>query len=337
MRAVNQEKFPGVIGTFMGRDALTLAATVLGLRADDTVLLPCYLCNEVVKPFLGRCRVEFYPIRPGLMIDPEVVRKRLSQSRVKALVMINYFGFLEPQRIELKKLCAEYGTTLVEDCALSLLSENSGQTGDLAIYSFRKTLPIPDGGGLKANGDTNLRTPEFRPQIVSDLLSLCVVAKQRLKIRTERLSRSGLSSQANGAGSPTRSQTTNPRFLPMSSFARRGIRRASFVEIIKRQRQDFLFWSERVASTKRCEPIYQSLPTGVCPLGFPIKIQDRNEVRTRLQGRGIYLKVHWRVPAAVGSDFPESHALSAQMLTLPVYPELGQKERREIVRELGLE
>ena len=41
------------------------------------------------------------------------------------------------------------------------------------------------------------------------------------------------------------------------------------------------------------------------------------------------------VPAAIGTDFAESHALSAQMITLPVYPELGPKEQEEITRVLG--
>jgi perosamine synthetase len=333
--AANIDRFPGVIGTFMGRDALALAAKILHLSSSDTVLLPSYLCNEVVKPFLGKCRVEFYALQPGLTIDLDMMRSRLKLSRVRALVMINYFGFLDPQRQELKKICAEHGTILVEDCALSLLTEGSGETGDLTVYSFRKTLPVRDGGGLKANGSLANIPVKFRPQIVSNVLSLCILGKQSLGIRTELLSRSGLSADPALKIAETPKASEQKLTLPMSSFTRRGIQHASFPDIIGQQRKDFIFWRDWTANKGCCIPIYDSLPAGVCPLGFPVKIKNRNEVRQRLQDCGVYLKVHWRMPAAIGADFADSHALSAQMLTLPVYPELGSRELAQITRIIG--
>lgn len=327
-------RFAGVIGTFMGRDAIALATQVLDLAPGDTVLLPAYLCNEVVKPFLGKCRVEFYALQPGLTIDPDAVRRRLAASPVKAFVMINYFGFLDPQRQAIKRICTERGTTLVEDCALSLLTEGSGETGDLAVYSFRKTLPVRDGGGLRVNDGRPQPSPDFRPRIVSDVLSLCIWGKQTFQIRTERLSRAGLSTPPATQPAATGEAPRPTRVLPMSSFTRRGVQRASYGDIVERQRKDFLFWLEWTNRTGRCRPIYDSLPPGVCPLGFPVKIENRDEIRRRLQERGVFLRVHWRMPAAVGPEFRDSHALSAETITLPVYPELGDKERTEIQQVL---
>src|SRR2546428_517601 len=107
LRAAKVNPFPGVIGTFMGRDAFALAASLLDLGANDTVLLPAYLCREVLKPFLGRTRVEFYDLRSDLTVDPEEIRLKLGQARIKMMMIINYFGFLQPYRKEIKKICVD--------------------------------------------------------------------------------------------------------------------------------------------------------------------------------------------------------------------------------------
>src|SRR4051812_13821391 len=88
-----REPFPGVIGTFMARDAFSAAATTIGLRPDDAVLLPAFLCKEVLKPFVGRSRVLFYDVSEDLSVDPGTIRAILAQETVRLLVIINYFGF----------------------------------------------------------------------------------------------------------------------------------------------------------------------------------------------------------------------------------------------------
>ncbi|PYS07852.1 MAG: hypothetical protein DMG15_28995, partial [Acidobacteria bacterium] len=44
--------FPYLIGTFMGRDALSLAVSYLDLTKDDTVVLPVFTCQDVLKSFV---------------------------------------------------------------------------------------------------------------------------------------------------------------------------------------------------------------------------------------------------------------------------------------------
>ena len=55
----------------------------------------------------------------------------------------------------LVKLCKQYDVIVIEDCSHSYLTKISGRSvgyfGDMAIYSMRKTLAIPDGGALKLN------------------------------------------------------------------------------------------------------------------------------------------------------------------------------------------
>lgn len=334
-RLAKANPFPDVIGTFMARDAFSLAVYLLGLGANDTVVLPAYLCREVLKPFLGKTRVKIYDLRSDLTVDPEEIESKLEDDSVKMLVIINYFGFLQPYRKDLKKICADKGIILMEDCAHSLLTEGSGKTGDLSIYSFRKTLPLPDGGGLKINREGRKMTPNFYPKIYSNVLSVLSILKSLSNFRSEILSRAGLSSRKKDVFPKVTMAKKNSRFLPLSTFAYNGMGNImSFSEIIDKRRRDYLFWQELTERSNLFIPVFSKLPLGVCPLGFPVKVKNRDLLISRLQKKSIYLKIHWHLPAAVGSEFVNSHKLSKQMLTLSVYPDLDQREREEIERLL---
>ena len=326
-RSPNANPFPRVIGTFMGRDALSLLVSTLDLGFNDTVLLPAYLCREVLKPFLEKTNVQFHDLSPDLVVDPREIADRLGRDSFRLVYIINYFGFLQPYRNEIKRICADRGVVLVEDCAHSLLTEGSGQTGDIVIYSFRKTLPLPDGGGIGMNMNKEVTT-NFYPKIYSNILSVLSLAKSLLKFRSETLSRSGISHRSETLLKSTRPANKKAiRILPMSSFADSRLRNISYDGIIEARRRDFQFWQELAKRTDMFRPIFANLPSGVCPLGFPAIVHDRDALKLYLHMEGVHLKIHWHLPTAVGKDFVNSHKLSTQMCTLPIYPELGSRER----------
>lgn len=322
---------PGLIGTFMGRDALALAAAYLDLGAGDTVLLPAYNCKEVVRPFARRTRLAFYDVRPDLTVDPDELRARIRTTRIKMVLIINYFGFLQPFRKEVKQICAEQGAVLVEDCAHSLLTAGSGDTGDLSVYSFRKLLPLPDGGGLRVNLAGRPPNPRFHPAAYSNVLSVLSSAKSFFNIRSDTFSRAGIANGAENLRSASAPAGNDGRILPLSWFARRGLAKTLRTEIVERKREDFRYWQE-ISHKSGLSPVFGTLPDRVCPLGFPIRIQDRESIVSRARKEGIQLRVHWRLPATVEREYGNSYKLSTETLTLPVYPELGPRERKRITR-----
>jgi perosamine synthetase len=330
LREPQTNPFPEIIGTFMGRDAFSLAASSLGLNTEDTVLLPAYLCREVLKPFLGKTRVVFYDLPRDLAVDPDQIRLKLGKTKMKVVLIINYFGFLQPHRKEIKKLCADQGIILMEDCAHSLLTEGSGETGDVSIYSFRKLLPVPDGGGLKMSIGKKKVAPKFYPRTYSNFLSVLIILKSLFGIRAEMLSRAGLTSRGKTLFPNATAPARNRRILPLSSFTYNGVGNASFSEIIEKRRSDYHFWQEVAARTNLFLPVFSDLPEGVCPIGFPVRAKDRDQLRLRLQEMGGFPEIHWHLPEAVGREFNNSHELSAQTLTLPIYPRLGRIEREGI-------
>jgi hypothetical protein len=329
----NVTSFPGVIGTFMGRDALSLAVSYLELGANDAVLLPAYTCQEVLRPFVGQARVVFYDVRPDLMVDPDEITTKLKTGNVKATLMINYFGFLQQYRNEIKKICADRGILLLEDCAHSLLTEGSGETGDLSVYSFRKILPLPDGGGLRVNVKGKPVAPDFYPGFYSNAISIAIMAKSLFNIHGKMISRASLTYGTNDLVTAASSHKKNGRVLPLSRFTNANMARMSFSDVVQKRRNDFQFWQELSETSDMLEPVFGNLPPCVCPLGFAAKVKDRDSLWSRVRSAGISLQIHWRLDSTIGPECGNSHKLATQLLTLPVYPECGNKVR-EVVKKM---
>ena len=319
------------IGTFMGRDALELAASSLGLTPSDTVLMPGYVCKEVVRSFHGKSKIAFYDVELDLSVMPQEIERRFDENRPKALLLINYFGFLQPHRKALADLCRRQNAILIEDCAHSLLTAGSGESGDFCIYSFRKLLPVPDGGALNVKRRVGGWGARFQPRFVSNLLSVLIILKLRLKVRSEALSRAGIATRAKGAVAARPEANGRRRYLPISWFAERGIRKADIASIVSKRRADFLSWQEWSRDCGLCSPIFSHLDDGVCPLGFPVRSRARDELKGLLDSRGILLKVHWRRLPEIGETCPNSLRLSDEALTLPIYPELAVGDRERII------
>jgi dTDP-4-amino-4,6-dideoxygalactose transaminase len=81
-----------------------------------------------------------------------------------------------------------------------------------------------------------------------------------------------------------------------------------------------------------------TLPPGAVPLGFPIRVADRDRIRHKLFEREIYPPVHWPVPDLVPQEFEDSHRLSTQIMTLPCDQRYASSEMNEmaeiVLREL---
>ena len=330
MKAEKQEVqslLSGIIGTFMGRDALQMAVAALNLGELDVALLPAYLCEEVLKPFARRCRVEFYDVCPDTTIDPVVLERQLIQHRPKVVLFINYFGFLQPRRSRIKELCASSGALLIEDCAHSLLTAGSGETGDWIVHSFRKILPLPDGGGLKANRKTECLRPLFRSTIFANVLSMLIVIKSRLGVSGSLLNRASLTPRGNRMETEQGARAGAQVFMPMSTLTRRRLTRQNLDDITKRRRADFDFWLEWSARESGTTPLFDSLSAGVCPFGFPVIVTNRAQMKADLERKGLLIRTHWHLPRSVGAEFVNSHQLAQHTLTLPLDHEFDDRQR----------
>lgn len=219
---------------------------------------------------------------------------------------------------------------MIEDCAQAMLTPGCGGWGDAAVYSLRKLLPLPDGGGYhirnRRAGETAARR---KPRLAADALSLAIMVKAGLRIDAEWLSRGAIEKKMTGAsaekGKADRDGAGPPAVYPMSHVSSRILRALDIGAVVQARRRNFSAWLE-LQGRIRCKPLFRELPEGVCPLGFPVLIGDRDRLVAEARRRGLRLKVHWHLPAEVDASCATAWRLSREMVTLPVYPELGEKE-----------
>src|SRR5262245_29541413 len=152
--------------TFNGRVALHQGLQTLNLPPGSTILVPNYHQGVEIDTLLSAgYSLRYYRVNEHLEIDLRDVERRLD-GQVSALYVTHYFGF--PQRMsEARAFCDAHRLKLIEDCALSLFSRHNdewlGSTGDIAIYSVYKTLPLPHGGFLVTRGEHSAGTLAAAP------------------------------------------------------------------------------------------------------------------------------------------------------------------------------
>ena len=92
-----------------------------------TVLAPDYNSgNEILAMRAAGAGLHYYPVPRDMTLDPDEVERYCRVYNPDLLYVIHYAGWPQPMP-ELVELCRRRGMLLVEDCALSLLSERSGR------------------------------------------------------------------------------------------------------------------------------------------------------------------------------------------------------------------
>lgn len=147
----------------LGRHALLAGLKLLQLRAGDAVLVPAFICRDLLAPIhAAGAQPVFYEVdrqlRPAAPSDVQNAR---------AVLAVNYFGF--PQDLSsFRVYCEQRGAALIEDNAHGFLSCDEtgaalGSRGDLGVFSIRKTFSLPDGAALLAN------KPEWQARLAQQL------------------------------------------------------------------------------------------------------------------------------------------------------------------------
>jgi hypothetical protein len=320
----------------LGRNCIYHAIEIIDLGHDDVVLLPAYLDDSVVEPFLIRnIPTKFYHVDLSLRVDFEDISSKIGK-HTKALLAINYFGFPQPLQT-LRKFCDEHNLYFIEDNAHSLLSRLGkrylGSYGDLSLFSFRKTIPLPDGAALVINNPSLPKHDVFLGQASKssiflrtiDLLSRNLQFRLGVGTRPTQLALSLIRK-------PLRNQYGE---VAMSNSSLYLARRIDYDYVYEQRRDHFKFISNRVGTLKGIRPIYESLIDGVCPWGFPVLVQDRDKIQKSLAKHGTILPTHWRLPDCIPLDkFPDSRYLSEHIMTLPVFQGLGIRRLSSLLCKL---
>jgi dTDP-4-amino-4,6-dideoxygalactose transaminase len=324
------------VWTFSGRVALYHGLPLLDLPPKSVILVPNYHQGVEIDTLLAAgYKLRYYRVDERLEIDMADVQRQLD-AQVSALYVTHYFGFPQPVA-SIRGFCDAHGLKLIEDCALSLFSragkEWLGTSGDIAIFSIYKTVPLPHGGFLVSRAVAPSAALDAAP------LRSTLVQTMDLINQTLRVTGWGGVERSIGRGSRmvkrvlgfNRSRTIqsggalwDSRLLghAASRSVRGWIRLVNRDHVIGRRRRNFrrLAWQ-----LQGLVPFpFVDLPAGVCPLFFPIMVPDKVRFQHDLAALGVESVNLWDAshPSCPRDLAAEVAHWREHCLELPIHQEL---------------
>jgi dTDP-4-amino-4,6-dideoxygalactose transaminase len=324
---------PHAVGCASGTDALWLAMAAAGIGPGDAVITSPFSFFASVSSIL-RCGAqpllaEIDPLTFNLSADAvETVLKSANGSRVKAILPVHLYGQCADWDA-FTALKQRHGLLLIEDAAQAFGAAwngtPAGALGDLAAFSFYPTK------NLSAFGDAGLLTT----------LSAEFDEHARM-LRTHGMRRRYFHDEI---GWNSRLDTLQAavlevklRYLPQWNQQRRE----------RAARYDQLFRDAGLTAATTDDgivlPVTDPRATHVFHQ-YVIRAPRRDALREYLADRQIGSEIYYPLPlhlqtslASLGykrGDFPVSEAAAAEVLALPIFPELRDDEQQTVVEAIA--
>lgn len=303
-----------------GRIALRDALLALRVQPGDRVLVPDLICRDVLSALHAvGARAVYYRVNRALVPDEELA----NLGPAKACLVVNYFGF--PQDLApFEAVAARHGTVLIEDNAHGLYSADStgrrlGTRTPLAIFSFRKTIPVPHGAALVCHADDGVDRSIFDEALpeVDDHASLRVRMKEVLRSqrwcgpRAIQVATPVLRALRGllpvSAGNPE--QELPPECFSPSRLAS-ALARIDIAEECLRRRELYAHVAELLAPLA-VKPIFSALAPGTVPMVYPFYCAPDaiGPVQRRLARHGLECFAWPDLPAAVRVGAPDYYSM----------------------------
>src|SRR5689334_13077316 len=153
---------------YVARNGIYHLIRSLARHAEPIVLVPDYHHgNEIYALKAAGAKLRYYPVKKNLDVDLDALADLCDlEPKPLALYLTHFIGWPQPIN-DIQSLCKRKNVILIEDCALSFLSEFEGRPlgtfGAYAVFCLYKTVPVPNGGVLVANNAVNPGATFVRP------------------------------------------------------------------------------------------------------------------------------------------------------------------------------
>ena len=302
------------IGVASGTDALHLAVKALDIgEGDEVITTPFTFFATAEAVIYTGAKPVFVDIdRDTMNIDPAQIESKITK-RTKAIIPVHIFG--HPADMDaVMAIAKKHGLRVIEDCAQSfgadIRGKKTGSFGDAGCFSFypSKNLGAFGDGGLVTLNDAGLGE----------------------KIRVLRNHGSKGAYKHETVGFNSRLDELQAGIL-LVKFAR--------IDAYNGRRRENAALYNRYISGSVLRPLERPGMTHVYHQ-YTIRSPKRDEIKNKLNDAGISSVVYYPIPLhlqeAMGflghkkGDFPVSEKAARSVLSLPMYPELEEKTRREI-------
>jgi dTDP-4-amino-4,6-dideoxygalactose transaminase len=307
------------------------------------VLVPDYNSgNEILALRAAGATLHFYRVDRHMQPDLAEIERLCDTHHPEVLYVIHYLGWPQPVAA-MKRICTDRAMLMVEDCALSLLSQPGGEPlgshGDWSIFCLYKTVPVPNGALLVENTLPLASLDRLQLRHAGGFSVLGRVAElmvQRLRARVNGIGTAVQSAKravgrAAGALDVDRSKVGDLGFnlgdvdLAMSRTSARLLQRFDFEAIRSKRIANYHALSNALGGA--INPVHSSLPDGACPLVLPIIVDDKPAAARALRAHGIDALEFWNT----GADAPATESehvrhLRAHVLGVPIHQDVSARQ-----------
>jgi len=307
------------IGCASGSDALLLALMALEVGAGDEVIVPSFTFFATASAAwrLGAKPVFVDIDRATFNLDAQKIEAAITPA-TKAIVAVHLFGQCADMDA-IQAIARRHGIAVIEDAAQSLgagyQGQGAGSIGQLGAISFYPTKNLGgfgDGGMITTNDDqladrvrlyaAHGMQPRYYHHVVGINSRLDTIQAAVLRVKLRRLAEWTQKRQANAA-----------RY-------QQWLRGIPGIEL--------------PPAAPQCEHVWNQ---------YTIRVLGgrRDWLREQLTRRGVGTEIYYPVPLHLQECFrslgyqlgslPETELAAAEVLSLPIYPELSLDEQERVV------
>lgn len=307
------------LGVASGTDALHLSLLACGVGPGDEVIIPAntFIATALAVSYAGATPV-FADVDPGThTIDLAQLESKIT-ARTKAILPVHLFGRLAGMD-GILAIAAPRGIPVIEDACQAHGARNAsglaGTLGAMACFSFYPTK------NLGAYGDGGMVTTND-PALAERVRSLRNYGQTQRYHHAVR----GYNSRLDEIQAAI--LDVKLRVLDRRNAGRQGIARRYTAGIVNPL-------VETPAGHPESEHVYHL---------YVVRTAHRDALRSWLSARGIDTQVHYPVPihlqdayadVAAGVSLPVTEQLSREIVSLPLYPELTEREIEWVIESVN--
>jgi hypothetical protein len=303
-----------------GRHAILEALKRSGVRPGDRVLLPGFICRDVLAPLTALSAIPiFYRVDETLQPDEDLD----THPPARAALAVNYFGFAQ-DLTPFRRYCQKTGATLIEDNAHGLFSRDEeghqlGTRADFGVFSLRKSVALPNGAVLVVSREKERQGKKAgsvfgesrddlffrRKQRIRGLIRRTGVFGARMAVGTSRWLRKIRTGYDLPPPNP-KGETTMPLPNTATPLLRSGINTADPEKETLRRRSLYAAVDRLLGGQGEVRPLFQTLPEGMVPYGYPFLCSSDRwpEIQNQLHRKGL-LTITWPdLPEAIRASAP---------------------------------
>jgi hypothetical protein len=329
------------IGYHYARNAIYALSHAWSLAGQE-ILVPAYVEGVEVEALVrAGARPRFYPVDGNMRFRTESVLDAVLPT-TRAVYVIHYLGFAQ-EIASLAQACRERNLLLLEDCAQALFSrcgtQPLGTFGDAAVFSFRKSLPVPDGALLIFNRPPERipATPQSPPKwpILVDVVGSVLLRAPgaRWWVHPVWAAAKAAARRRPTAADGGRQGPDPAANIAVSSTTEYLLSRLDFEEVVLRRRCNYECLETRLREL--LPPIFR-LREGICPLLYAARVRRREEALSLLGPLGIEEADYWpsNHPLLQG-HYPECECLHASVIGLPCHQDIPPELMPELAERIA--